>query len=686
GVGRRRQLRLGEPDCGEDPPDWPEKSPCHPPKGPCKPMGPPGYPAKPKPERKPFCAKHDPNASFLGPLFKLSAATLRSFPARCQYSLGSSILAGCNRAPLSRIPDARLDSARNFSALSSAYQAWPTRRPRSIFHACKELTRYLRQDSTLMAKTGGKKTSRSKVSPENYSSSELADESGKLRRSVPCREASRRRKPCPPPEKCTPPKCTPPCCRPRPLNTKCRDMPRAPCPPPCPIPCPVEKKPPPPKICYRKCPLPPKPPKPPKCPKIPAPPLPPIPPKPPKLPRCPLPCAPPPPPPLPKCPSVPKCPACPPQRECPPPPPCEPCPCPPPCPPPFCPPPPPCPPCPPPIPCPRPLPCPPPPPPRLCPPCPPCPEYPKPPPCPLPPPCCPCPCPEPPPPCPCPKPCPPCPKARASCPKDVPSCPPCSKDPGRSAKRRKMSTYHAPSRFHPLKIGNRGLHVCSTLMGKSSKSSKPSKTAKSSKPAKPPTCKAMGDICKDQSDSCVKVCDKQPKRDKKKDPCRGRTMKKIDRKKKGKKEDCIETCIPKNKCDMPDVPKPPKMEYGPATCPPPKFVSPTPCPEQQETTMPCVEIRPISKSKKEVCPPPPLPKPPTEAVVLCPCPPPPKLHPGPCPCYDTRAERLDQALMPPCQLKEKYVCPREAHYCPQESLVCKRRKPCDPDRKKKRKK
>ncbi|XP_071855999.1 uncharacterized protein isoform X2 [Bombus fervidus] len=61
GVGRkRRQLRLGEPDCGEDPPDWPKKSPCHPPKGPCKPMGPPGYPAKPKPEKKPFCVKCPP--------------------------------------------------------------------------------------------------------------------------------------------------------------------------------------------------------------------------------------------------------------------------------------------------------------------------------------------------------------------------------------------------------------------------------------------------------------------------------------------------------------------------------------------------------------------------------------------------------------------------------------------------
>ncbi|XP_076674671.1 uncharacterized protein LOC143372408 [Andrena cerasifolii] len=57
---RREKLKLGEPDCGEDPPGWVEKSPCHPPKGPCKPMGPPGYPAKPRQEKKPFCVKCPP--------------------------------------------------------------------------------------------------------------------------------------------------------------------------------------------------------------------------------------------------------------------------------------------------------------------------------------------------------------------------------------------------------------------------------------------------------------------------------------------------------------------------------------------------------------------------------------------------------------------------------------------------
>lgn len=57
---RREKLKLGEPDCGEDPPGWVEKSPCHPPKGPCTPMGPPGYPAKPRQEKKPFCVKCPP--------------------------------------------------------------------------------------------------------------------------------------------------------------------------------------------------------------------------------------------------------------------------------------------------------------------------------------------------------------------------------------------------------------------------------------------------------------------------------------------------------------------------------------------------------------------------------------------------------------------------------------------------
>ncbi|KAL6264795.1 hypothetical protein P5V15_004892 [Pogonomyrmex californicus] len=55
-----RDLRLGEPDCGEDLPDEPKRNPCDPPPGPCQPAQPPGYPSKPKPKRKPFCVRCPP--------------------------------------------------------------------------------------------------------------------------------------------------------------------------------------------------------------------------------------------------------------------------------------------------------------------------------------------------------------------------------------------------------------------------------------------------------------------------------------------------------------------------------------------------------------------------------------------------------------------------------------------------
>ncbi|KAK9306249.1 hypothetical protein QLX08_002982 [Tetragonisca angustula] len=56
-LGRKKQLRFGEPDCGAESPDWAERSPCHPPKGPCDPMGSPGYPSKPRRKKKSFCVK-----------------------------------------------------------------------------------------------------------------------------------------------------------------------------------------------------------------------------------------------------------------------------------------------------------------------------------------------------------------------------------------------------------------------------------------------------------------------------------------------------------------------------------------------------------------------------------------------------------------------------------------------------
>nr|XP_034182227.1 keratinocyte proline-rich protein-like isoform X1 [Osmia lignaria] len=613
---------------------------------------------------KVFEGKHEDRTESLGNLRRFSKATLRNcLRAKSQYCLGSSFgnYSGntWNWACSSILHNPGLVSARNFGTRSNV--VWLSNELTNYIK--QEQTRFLQTTSNLMGK--GKKKPPSTRPPKSPGSSN--------QRRGPCRQPSERQKPCPPMEKCIPP--APPCCRRRPVNPKCPDRPRPPCPPPCPTPCPKPpEKPPPPKICYRKCPPPPKLPRLPRPPKIPAPPPPPPPPKIPKPPRCPPPCPPPPAPPLPKCPRAPKCPECPPQKECPPPPPCEPCPCPLPCPPPCCPPPPPCPPCPPPIPCPKPLPCPPPPAPRACPPCPPCAECPEPPPCPPPPPCCPCPCPKPPPPCPCPKPCPPCKKAAkpTKCPDDVPSCPKC---PKRNPKKRKMSTYQVISRFLPLRNQYRKLHVSTMLLKKSDKSS----------------CENVGDICQgDKSNTCAKSCrrdDCGKKRQKCSDQSKKMQKKKWKKKKrkKKKKEDCIQTCIPIGKCQIPQFTKPPKMEYGPAKCPAPKFASPKPCPEPPEQE-PCVEVRTLAKPK-EICPPLPLPKPPTDPVVLCPCPPPPKMHPGPCPCYDTKKEKKEQSKpVKPCNVREKYVCPLEAHYCPQDKQDCKRQKPCDSKRSEKKKK
>lgn len=147
------------------------------------------------------------------------------------------------------------------------------------------------------------------------------------------------------------------------------------------------------------------------------------------------------------------------------------------------------------------------------------------------------------------------------------------------------------------------------------------------------------------------------------------------------KEECINICGTKGKCDQPATVAPPKMEYGKAECPPPKYISPQPCPPVRERKR--RDVRAV-KQKKEICPPVPLPKPPTEPVVLCPCLPPSKMHPGPCPCYDIKEDPVPPLMMPPCPVKEKYPCPREPHYCPQETKVCQRRKqPCEHRKKKK---
>ncbi|KAF3420340.1 hypothetical protein E2986_12551 [Frieseomelitta varia] len=420
-------------------------------------------------------------------------------------------------------------------------------------------------------------------------------------------------------------------------------------PPPCSTSSVKPKECPPVKICYRKCPPPPIPPKPPKCSKIPALSPPPLPPK------CAPSCPPPPPSPLPKCPT-----------------PCEPCPCPPPCPPSFCPPPPPCPPCPP-------LPCPSPSSPGICPPCP---ECPKSPPCPPPRPCCPCPCP---------KPCPPCQELEPSCPKDVRSCPKNSGTPAsKGLKKRKMSTYRVMSKFvrRPVRVGCREFHACTALFNKDGKSSAAG-------------CKDMGDICGNEKTGEQRNLEnkeekKKKKKKKTKDVCAGREPVKLQKKKKkkgeeSKKDECVYKCIRRGKCEQPVTTKPPKMEYKPIVCAPPKFPPAAPCPEipdaVYETDLSPSETPSIrTKEKKQICVPPPVPKPPTEPVVLCPCPTPAKMHPGPCPCYNTKkpSKTLSKSTMRPCPRKP-YICPRKAvKLCVLEDVSCKKRKTCDPERRKKK--
>ncbi|KAK1134242.1 hypothetical protein K0M31_012024 [Melipona bicolor] len=589
-----------------------------------------------------------------------------NFRTRSHCSLGSSLF-----------------DARNFSTTSVL-----PRQSKNMVGLSKESTRclwqgqarFFRNDSILTSKSRWRKPPL--PSPPSDCSSKSAPDCTKQ-----AQPRGQRQKPRIPSE---------PACRPRPKNSE-YPQPPIPSPPPCstssvkPV-----KECPPPKICYRKCPPPPRPPKPPKCFKIPAPPPAPLPPKVPKPPKCAPPCPPPPPPPLPKCPSAPKCPECPLQSECPPPPPCEPCPCPPPCPPSFCPPPLPCPPCPPHVPCPKPLPCPPPPSPAICPPCPSCPECPKSPPCPPPRSCCPCPCPKPPPPCPCPKPCPPCQEPEPSCPKDVPSCPKNRGTPTRKGlKKRKMSTYRAVTKFvrPAVRVGCRQFHACTASFGKDGKSEKPASAA---------SCKDMADICGNEKTSSVETRerrnpeDKEGKR-KKKDVCAGRKPVKLQKKKKKKEEEkeskkgeCVYRCIRRGKCEQLITAKPPKMEYKPVVCAPPKFASPAPCPEipdaVYETNLyPEIPSTKSTKEKKEICVPPPVPKPPTEPVVLCPCPTPSKMHPGPCPCYNAKVTmQPSKSTMPPCPPKQ-YICRRkEVKLCVLEDVNCKKRKICDPERRKKK--
>ncbi|EFN68082.1 hypothetical protein EAG_06189 [Camponotus floridanus] len=87
-----KELRLGEPDCGEGLPSQPKRNPCDPPKGPCQPADPPGYPSKPKPKRKPFCIvqklKLNQIEAFLKHLLRSSIGILEKyFDLKTEYGL-----------------------------------------------------------------------------------------------------------------------------------------------------------------------------------------------------------------------------------------------------------------------------------------------------------------------------------------------------------------------------------------------------------------------------------------------------------------------------------------------------------------------------------------------------------------------------------------------------------------------
>lgn len=264
------------------------------------------------------------------------------------------------------------------------------------------------------------------------------------------------------------------------------------------------------------------------------------------------------------------------------------------------------------------------------------------------------------------------PKDAPSCPKDLPSCPKTGKgeQSGKGFFKRKMSMFHRGSPWH---LAKRKLHFSSFLTGKSSDSKKP------------PSCKAMDDICSDKrKKGCAKPCEKKSECGEKKPVCGD--VKKPKEEEKKKKVLCPDSCIPRGKCEPVKSKKLPKMVYGPAKCPPPKFVSPKPCPTLKTGSKEQTKRRSPGESEKQVCVPPPLPKPPTKPVILCPCPPPPKLHPGSCPCYAFSRELTQPITMPPCPQKEKYPCCKEPFLCPQETQICKMEKGCQSQRKKRKEK
>ena len=250
-----------------------------------------------------------------------------------------------------------------------------------------------------------------------------------------------------------------------------------------------------------------------------------------------------------------------------------------------------------------------------------------------------------------------------------------------------MSTYRVMSKFvrRPVRVGCREFHACTALFDKDRKSEQPASAAGR---------KDMDDISGNEKTREQKSSESKGRKKKKKDVCAGREPVKLQKKKKKEegeesKEDCVYRCIRRGKCEQPITTKPPKMEYKPIVCAPPKFPPAAPCPQipdaVYETDSPS-EIPIIkTKEKKQICVPPPMPKPPTQPIVLCPCPTPAKMHPGPCPSYKTKpSTKLSKSTMPPCPPKQ-YICPRKAvKLCVLEDVNCKKRKTCDPERRKRK--
>ncbi|KYN30452.1 hypothetical protein ALC56_15148 [Trachymyrmex septentrionalis] len=200
--------------------------------------------------------------------------------------------------------------------------------------------------------------------------------------------------------------------------------------------------------------------------------------------------------------------------------------------------------------------------------------------------------------------------------------------------------------------------------------------------SKPSACKQMDEICKptEVKKECGKPCKEksdvchQEKVKCNKSQQNKKTEQNLKKEEKIVDSDCgkISDCLPIGKCELPRTLPPEKMKYAKITCAPPKFVKPKSCPhvEHLKKDESDIKPKPTTVKKKKICAPPPLPKPPNAPIMLCPCSPPPKLHPGSCPCYETKALK-ERPSTQPCLLKKKYPCPSGIYVCPPQNKPCK---------------